>query len=87
MKGSLLYSAWVVLGLTISMPALGQEVEELSRRQALRRSPVVQVFERTKNAVVNISTTQIIQVRSSLIFDSLFDEMFDFPTGRTEPGN
>ena len=33
-----------------------------------------------QSAVVNISTTQIVQVRSSFAFDSLFDELFDFPT-------
>ena len=53
-------------------------------RLRLRRSPVVEVFERCKGAVVNISTTQIVQVRSSFAFDSLFDELFDFPANPGE---
>ena len=44
-----------------------------------RRTAVVEVFERVKESVVNISTTQIIEVRSSFGFDSLFNELFDFP--------
>ncbi|MBX9652662.1 trypsin-like peptidase domain-containing protein [bacterium] len=50
----------------------------------IRRSPVVEVYERCKGAVVNISTTQIVQVRSSFAIDSMFDELFDFPVSPGE---
>lgn len=38
-----------------------------------RRSPVVDVFERCREAVVNISTTRVVQVRSLGLFESIFD--------------
>lgn len=47
---------------------------------ARRRTAVVEVFENAKNSVVNISSTQIVQVRSSLGFDSLFENLFDLPS-------
>ncbi|MCX5660666.1 MAG: trypsin-like peptidase domain-containing protein [Planctomycetota bacterium] len=47
----------------------------------LRRSPVVEVFQSCKDAVVNISATQIIKVQSPMGIDSLLEEMFDLPGG------
>ncbi len=44
-------------------------------RTALRRTPVVEVFENSKDAVVNIATTKVVEVRESL---SPFDDLFDF---------
>jgi serine protease Do len=69
-------ASWMMLGSVSAASA--QEVSSADRI-ALRRSAVVEVFERTKNAVVNISTTQVIAVRSSMLMDSLLEEMFDFP--------
>ncbi len=48
--------------------------------QALRRTPVVLVFERCSGAVVNISSTEIVQVSDP--FDQLFQGLFDAPLGR-----
>ena len=45
----------------------------------LRRTPVVDVFESTRDSVVNISSTQVIEVRSPFGFDSLFDFRFEGP--------
>ncbi len=42
-----------------------------------RRTPVVEVFERCRDAVVNISTTRVVPMRS-LTYESLLDEIFDF---------
>ena len=42
-----------------------------------RRSPVVEVFEQSRDAVVNISTTRVVRMRS-LGFDSFLDDIFDF---------
>jgi serine protease Do len=42
-----------------------------------RRSPIVEVFEQCRNAVVNISTTRIQRVRM-LQHGSLWDDIFDF---------
>jgi serine protease Do len=38
-----------------------------------RRSPVVEVFEQCRDAVVNISTTRVVQMRSMGLFEELFD--------------
>lgn len=43
----------------------------------LRRTPVVEVFEQTRDGVVNISSTQVIQIRSFNPLDQLFDDLFD----------
>ena len=48
----------------------------------IRRTPIVEVCEASKDAVVNISSTQIIEVRSPFGLDSLFDNFFDFPSSR-----
>ncbi|MFH1747605.1 MAG: trypsin-like peptidase domain-containing protein [Planctomycetota bacterium] len=42
-----------------------------------RRSPVVEVFEQSRAAVVNLSTTRVVRMRS-LGFDSFLDDVFDF---------
>jgi serine protease Do len=42
-----------------------------------RRSPVVEVFEQCRNAVVNVSTTRIQRVPTRRLF-SLWDDVFDF---------
>ncbi|MCG3137959.1 MAG: Periplasmic serine endoprotease DegP [Phycisphaerae bacterium] len=47
-----------------------------------RRTPIVDVFERTHDAVVNISSTQLVKVRRSpfdLFFDDSWDRGFDQP--------
>jgi len=51
--------------------------------RAQRRTPVVDVFEHSRDAVVNISTTRIVEVRSPR-FPSLWDDLFDLGPGLTE---
>ncbi len=46
-----------------------------------RRTPVVDVFQRCKDAVVNISTTRVVPMHS--LYGSLFDDIFDL--GRPAP--
>ena len=46
-----------------------------------RRSPVVDVFEKSRDAVVNLSTTRIQKVRT-LHFETLLDDIFDFGAPR-----
>ncbi len=58
-----------------SADALAQGAAEWARR----RTPVVEVFEAAKDAVVNISSTQVLEVRSSVGIDRLFEEMFALP--------
>jgi len=62
-------------------PVAAQTAAGLTPEQRLeaRRTPVVSVFENCKDAVVNISSTQIIEVRSPLGFDRFFNDMFDLP--------
>jgi serine protease Do len=47
---------------------------QLTPAQRARRTPIVEVFERTRDAVVNIAATQIVE-RS--VRPNLFDELFD----------
>ncbi|MAE65348.1 MAG: hypothetical protein CMJ18_13840 [Phycisphaeraceae bacterium] len=56
--------------------------EAAEARRAARRSPVVEVFEGSRNAVVNISTTRVLKVRSLFGFDAFFDDLFDIPDPR-----
>ncbi len=51
----------------------------------LRRTAVVDVFQNCKDAVVNISSTQVIKVQTSGI-DSLLDDFFDLPGERPPAG-
>jgi serine protease Do len=48
--------------------------------RAQRRTPVVEVFERARDAVVNISSKEIIEVRSAGPFDRFFEDLFDMPS-------
>lgn len=69
------------LGWTTSGPATADDTG--GQRDRLRRTPVVEVFEATHNAVVNISATQVIeQVRAPRGIGALFDEFFPLPRVR-----
>jgi serine protease Do len=48
-------------------------------KRAARRTPVVRVFEQCRDAVVNISTTRLVRMRS-LGYGGMFDDIFDFGT-------
>ena len=68
-------------------PALADDVkpQDESSRLAARRSPVVQVFEANRDAVVNISSKEIVTVRDPFGgMGSIFDDLFDTP-GRGGP--
>lgn len=47
---------------------------------ARRRTPVVEVFESARDAVVNISTTRVVRMRSLGFGSPLFDDIFPFRT-------
>jgi len=65
----------VVVTVLLSAPiAVGQQQD----RQA-RRTPVVEVFENTRGAVVNIAATQVIE---RIVGSSWFDELFGWPSPR-----
>ena len=71
--------------LALLTTGMGQSVapDGSADRNLRRRSPIVEVVEATKDSVVNISSTQIISVRTATPFGSLFDEFFDRPRHRT----
>lgn len=72
--------AAVVAVLQMAMLASAQTPDpERAAKLRIRRTPVVEVFEACKNAVVNISTTQVIQIRSPFLFDQNFDQLFEIP--------
>jgi serine protease Do len=56
-------------------PAPGQDTAP----KRSRRTPITEVFESTRDAVVNISTTKFVRVRSSLSFDRFFGDAFFLP--------
>ena len=58
----------VLGGLVLGVLAAAGEPDELARR----RTPVVEVFESARDAVVNISSTEIVEVRDP------FNRLFDF---------
>ena len=53
---------------------------ERAENRVLRRTPVVEVFEQARDAVVNISSTEVVTVQSRSPFDSLFEDFFDMPS-------
>ena len=62
----------VLLATVPTFAATPPDQDDLGRR----RSPVVEVFEKSRDAVVNINTTRVVRMRS-LRFPSLFDDIFD----------
>ncbi len=64
-----------ILALALVTAALCAAQDDAARQR--RRSPVVEVFEQCRDAVVNISTTRIQKVQM-LGYGSLFDELFGF---------
>jgi len=67
--------AFLAVGLLGAWAATAWTAPPAEHRQSgdLRRSPVVDVFERCREAVVNISTTRVVQMRSVSLFESIFD--------------
>ncbi len=64
--------AWTVISI-LTAAAVGQE----PAGRDPRRTPVVDVFERCRDAVVNISTARVVKMRS-LGPGSIFDDIFEF---------
>ena len=76
----------LVLRLTVILSALlvaGTARLEGDPERDRRRSPVVEVFEKSRDAVVNINTTRIVRMRS-LRSRSLWDDIFDFGPSRLQ---
>ncbi|MBI5866297.1 MAG: trypsin-like peptidase domain-containing protein [Planctomycetes bacterium] len=63
----------IVCAVGLSVVALAEEPSSQSRR----RTPIVEVFERARDAVVNISTTRVERYQPRG-FESPFDEIFNF---------
>jgi serine protease Do len=63
----------VLAAALLASPAAAQDAADLQRR----RSPVVEVFQQCRDAVVNISTARVVRVRSLGARD-VFDDIFDF---------
>ena len=70
---------WLALAVVIVGPLAGglDAAEEPSRR-----TPVVGVYQEAKNAVVNIASTRIVELRSPRGIHRFFDELFDLPARR-----
>ena len=76
LRPSLALSWLVWIGLSFFGQSFAQE-EGVSL--ARRRTSVVTVFEGAKDAVVNISSTRIVEVRSPWGMDRFLEDLFDFP--------
>lgn len=63
----------------MNRPAVDGESAADSRQatRAARRSPIVEVFEQRRDAVVNIASVEEIVVRSRSPFDGLLEDLFD----------
>ena len=79
-----LLSLLMVLYLTLPTLAQPRSWQKNPDSRMLRRTPVVEVFENSKDAVVNIASKQVIQYRSPLGIDDLFDRFFDSPFRRRQ---
>jgi serine protease Do len=69
--GVLFRQSWSFALLLLAVPALAAD-DPPDRR----RTPVVEVFEQCRDAVVNISTTRVVRMRS--LYGSPLDSIFDF---------
>lgn len=73
-----------VLVFLITQWVTAADAQADDARRAARRTPVVDVYEASRDAVVNISSTEIVTVRSRRP-GSIFEEFFDMPRhGRTQ---
>ncbi|MCB9851979.1 MAG: trypsin-like peptidase domain-containing protein [Phycisphaerales bacterium] len=62
------------------MQPVGSDPAPTSNR-AERMTPIVRVFQQASPAVVNLSTSRIVTVQRPRGFGSLFDDIFDVPSG------
>ncbi|MCA9295799.1 MAG: trypsin-like peptidase domain-containing protein [Phycisphaerales bacterium] len=65
--------------VVLVMPVMGERIAQSAEGLEARRSPAVRVFENARDAVVNISATQIVTMRDARGYGSMFDDMFDIP--------
>ena len=65
--------------LSTAAPVLAVSPEDRAAARAQRRSPVVEVFEATCDAVVSIWAEEVVTVYSRSPFDRMFEDMFDMP--------
>lgn len=75
---ALLLGAAFIPSVSAADPHVTATAPASADSRAARRTPVVEVFEASKDAVVNISSTQIVEIRSP------WDRFFDMPG--MEPG-
>jgi len=76
-RGHARHAAWLLwVTLVMIVPCWARESAGLHPQ---RRTPVVTVFEIAKDAVVNISSTQIVEVRSPFGANRFFEDFFDLP--------
>jgi serine protease Do len=86
MRTTTLSSFLIALFLTSQGSAAPSEPEARSdaQRLAMRRTPIVEVFETARDSVVNISSTEIITMRRrnsiDQIFEDLFEDRFNMPS-------
>jgi serine protease Do len=75
--GAILAILMTALGVRAAGGGAASDARQEDARAA-RRTPVVEVFETCRDAVVNITATEVVEVRSRG-FESLLDQFFDMP--------
>ncbi len=75
---------WYVVGLAINCAACQANPTAQLDRSIQRRTPVVAVFEAAKDSVVNISSSQIVEIRSPMGIDRFLEDIFDLPRRRRQ---
>ena len=81
-----IHNALLAVPITVAcfvLPVIAQTTPVTSTQDTreLRRTPVVDVFENSRDAVVNISSETFVERRGFGGFDSQFDRFFEFPVG------
>ena len=71
-------AAWTLL-LAVGAGASYAQHQPAADRRDLRRSAVVRVFDTCKGAIVNISSTHIVEMRRPRGFDRMFEDFFQRP--------
>lgn len=83
MRASLLVNLTLLVLLPWPQTQISTGSTASTDHQAMRRTPVVEVFETAKGSVVNIAATHLVQIQDRFgRIDSIFEQLFDLPIRR-----
>jgi serine protease Do len=80
MRTTFLMALCVTLVASLAtIPSAAAQTDPRTPPHPARRTPVVDVFEANRDAVVNISSTEIVTMRDPMGLDRMFEDFFDMP--------